>query len=137
MMNRALFAALAAACLAGSAVVCAAPPATPSATRAAVLTEAAKIEALIAAVEAQPRATFIRNGREHAAPQAAAHLRMKWGRAGSRVKSARDFITHIASKSSLTGRKYRIRFADGREVDAAEFFEAELRRIEATPPASR
>ena len=111
--------------------------ATPSATRAAVLTEAAKIEALIAAVEAHPKAIFIRNGREHRAPQAAAHLRMKWGHAGSRVKSARDFIAHVASKSSLTGRKYRIRFADGHEVDAAEFFEAELKRIEATKPASR
>ena len=100
-------------------------------TRAAL--EKLKIEALIAAVEAHPDAVFIRNGREHRAAQAAAHLRMKWRRAGERIRTADDFITHLASASSLTGRKYRIRFADGRELDAAVFFRGELARIDAKP----
>jgi hypothetical protein len=107
----------------------AAAPATPPVV--VVLTERAKIEGLIAAVEAQKGAVFIRNGKAHRAPQAASHLRMKWQHAGGKVRSARDFIRHIASASSLTGRKYRIRFADGREVDSAEFFNAELAKIEA------
>jgi uncharacterized protein GlcG (DUF336 family) len=102
---------------------------------AAVLTERAKIEGLIAAVEKQSGATFIRNGKAHRAAEAADHLRMKWKHAGKRVKSAREFIRHIASASSLTGRKYRIRFSDGREVDAADFFLAELAKLEA--PATR
>jgi hypothetical protein len=98
-------------------------------------TEARKIEALIAAVEAHPDAVFIRNGSEHDAAQAAGHLRLKWRSAGNRIGTARDFIRYCATQSSLTGRKYRIRFADGREVDSAVFFEAELKRIEA--PAGR
>jgi hypothetical protein len=93
--------------------------------------EAARIEALIAAVESRPDAVFIRNGSEHRADEAADHLRLKWRHAGDRIRTARDFIRYCATKSSLTGRKYRIRFADGREVEAAVFFEAELKRIEA------
>ena len=106
--------------------------ATPAELREAqfLAAEKFKIEALIAAVEAQPNAVFIRNGSEHRAAQAAAHLRMKWRRAGGRIRTAEDFITHLASASSFTGRKYRIRFADGREVDAAVFFRAELAKIE-------
>jgi hypothetical protein len=109
--------------------------ATPAEVREAkfLAAEKFKIEALIAAVEAQPKTVFIRNGSEYRAAQAAAHLRMKWRRAGGRIRTADDFITHLASASSLTGRKYRIRFADGREVDSEVFFRAELKRIEATP----
>lgn len=94
-------------------------------------TEVRKIEALIAAVEARPDAVFIRNGGGHDAEAAADHLRLKWKHAGSRIRTARDFIRYCATKSSMTGRKYRIRFGDGREVEAAVFFEAELQRIEA------
>jgi hypothetical protein len=101
--------------------------------------EARKIEALIAAVEAHPDAVFIRNGSEHGAAQAADHLRLKWRNAGNRIGTARDFIRYCATQSSLTGRKYRIRFKDGRDMDSAVFFEAELKRIEAaavTKPAT-
>lgn len=97
--------------------------------------ETAKIEALIAAVEAAPDAVFIRNGSEHKAAEAADHLRLKWRHAGDRIRTARDFIRYCATKSSLTGRRYRIRFADGNEIDAALYFETELKRIEA-PAAS-
>ena len=92
--------------------------------------ETAKINALIAAVESRPDAVFIRNGSEHKASDAADHLRLKWRHAGDRIRTARDFIRYCATKSSMTGRKYRIRFADGREMESAAFFEAELRRIE-------
>ncbi|MGH8029316.1 MAG: DUF5329 family protein [Arenimonas sp.] len=92
--------------------------------------ESAKIEALIAAVEAHPDAVFIRNGSDHDATEAADHLRLKWKSAGNRIHTARDFIRYCATQSSMTGRKYRIRFADGREVDSADFFLAELKRIE-------
>jgi hypothetical protein len=93
--------------------------------------EVRKIEALIAVVESTPDAVFIRNGSEHDAKAAASHLRLKWRNAGNRIRTARDFIRYCATQSSLTGRKYRIRYKDGREVDSAEFFEAELKRIEA------
>jgi hypothetical protein len=125
-----------------AAVVFAAPPAfaaTPAERHEATVlaAENLKIEALIAAVEAQPKAVFIRNGSEHSAAQAAAHLRMKRSRAGDRIRTADEFITQIASASSITGRKYRIRLESGREMDAEVFFRAELAKIEAKAAHAR
>jgi hypothetical protein len=50
------------------------------------------------------------------------------------VKTAEQFIQYCATESSMTGRKYRIRFPDGRTVDSAVFFHAELARLEAGKP---
>jgi hypothetical protein len=94
-------------------------------------TQAQRIEALIAAVGRLEGATFIRNGSEHTAAEAADHLRLKWKKAGQRVRTAEDFIRYCATQSSMSGRKYRIRLADGRELDSANWFHAELRRFDA------
>ena len=99
--------------------------------------EPLRIEALIDAVARLPDATFVRNGKAHTAKEAASHLRLKWKNAGTRVRSAEDFIQVCASASSLTGRPYRIRFADGREVDTADYLRGELRRIDAAAKAVR
>ena len=125
--------ALATAALLASGFAQAATP-TPAATQTAtkpVLTEQAKIEALIGAVEAMPKAVFIRNGSEYTAARAADHLRLKWHNAGRRVRTAEQFITYCASQSSMTGRKYQIRFPDGRTVDSGVFFHEQLARLEA------
>jgi hypothetical protein len=106
------------------------PVAATTATKP-VLTEQAKIEALIGAVEAMPKAVFIRNGTEYTAARAADHLRLKWHNAGGRVRTAEQFITYCASESSMTGRKYQIRFPDGRTVESAVFFHEQLARLEA------
>jgi hypothetical protein len=89
-------------------------------------TDAAKIEYLIVSIGALDQAQFIRNGTPHDATSAAAHLRRKLKAAGSRVRSAADFIDKCASSSSVTGKPYRIRFSDGREVDAKEFLNQKL-----------
>lgn len=111
----------------------------PSAAVAKVMTEAEKINALIVSVETLPGAVFIRNGGEHDAKKAADHLRLKLRGAGRRVKTAEDFIRLCASESSLTGRKYRIRFANGNSVDSEQFLKEQLQRLEAAPakPAER
>ena len=93
--------------------------------------EQARIEGLIASVEQAKGLVFIRNGSEHDAAAAAAHLRMKWKKAGSRVRTAEDFIKLCATGSSMTGQKYQIRLADGRLQDSADYFNAQLRRIDA------
>ena len=49
---------------------------------------------------------FNRNGREHTAEEAAAHLELKYARAGKHIDSADEFITQLASSSSFTGRPY-------------------------------
>ncbi len=52
---------------------------------------------------------FIRNGKEHQAKEASEHLEMKYNYAKSRIKTAEIFIKKIASKSSITRKKYLIR----------------------------
>lgn len=92
----------------------------------AAVSEADKIERLLAALEASD-ATFIRNGAEHSGKQAAEHLRLKLRHAGSRVETASDFIEHLASKSSLSGKPYQVRTGDGKVVDARAWFEERLK----------
>lgn len=76
--------------------------------------EHARIEALLASIAKQSDVTFIRNGREHSAAEAADHLRSKWG--GARV-TAEQFIERYGTKSSTSGRPYRVR-VNGTERDA-------------------
>ena len=114
-----------------TALLCALPLLLPAPTSAKTLTEPQKIEALIAAVAALPNAEFIRNGEAHPAADAAAHLRMKWGKAGKRVKTAEDFIRLCASQSYLSGTPYQIRFADGRVESAGPWLRARLMALEA------
>ena len=76
--------------------------------------EAEKIESLIKAVEGLKDAKFVRNDVEYDAPDAAAHMRRKWEAGKEQIKTARDFIRHVASKSSISGKPYLIRF-QGRE----------------------
>jgi hypothetical protein len=96
--------------------------------------EAAKIRQLIAAVETLEGAQFIRNGRAYDAKAAADHLRLKLKTAGNRVKTADDFIRFCGSRSSLSGEKYRIRFAGGATVDSEVFFRNMLKTLPADKP---
>jgi viroplasmin and RNaseH domain-containing protein len=95
------------------------------------LTEKEKIEALIKSVENLKDAKFYRNGDFHSAKDAAEHLRMKWEKAGSKVKTAKDFIDKLASKSSITGEDYKIVYANGKEITTANFFYGELNKLNA------
>jgi hypothetical protein len=97
------------------------------------ITEAQKIEMLIAFI-AKQEGTFIRNGSEYNASQAAEHLRMKWKKAGKAIKTAKDFIEHIASKSSMSGKPYQLKLKNGRTVNMANLLNAELERIEKVNP---
>jgi hypothetical protein len=94
--------------------------------------ERQKIEALILAVAQLKGAVFIRNGSEHTPQQAADHLRLKWGNAGSRVKTAQDFIRGCGTKSSFSGKPYRLRYADGRESSCSDFLWTELKKLDDT-----
>jgi hypothetical protein len=114
-----------------AAPVAATPAAVPRAALLPALTERQKIDALIASVEHLPGAVFIRNGSEYEGTKAAEHLRMKLDYAGKRIKTVDQFIDKLATASSMTGKPYKIRFADGRTVESAVYFREQLRRIEA------
>jgi hypothetical protein len=77
----------------------------------------ARIERLLAALHGAS-VTFIRNGTDYTAAEAAAHLRTKWEHAGNRIRTAEDLIDQLGTRSSTSGRPYRIRLADGTERDA-------------------
>jgi hypothetical protein len=101
-----------------------------SGTATTPLSESQKIERLIEAVADLDKAVFIRNGEEHTASEAAEHLRSKRQAAGDAIRSAAEFIEQVGSKSSLSGKLYRIRYTDGRMIPAAEFLKAELAKVE-------
>ncbi|MDO6765251.1 DUF5329 family protein [Agarivorans sp. 1_MG-2023] len=92
----------------------------------------ARIEALLHSIE-QTDLVFIRNGSEHNAEQAGAHLRMKLKRgqsswfAPSKEKwTAEMFIDKLATKSSLSGKAYMIRLANGDQVPSATWLYQQL-----------
>jgi hypothetical protein len=93
------------------------------------LSDKEKIEYLIQQVEDLEDASFWRNGIYYDSKTAAAHLRMKLDKAGSRVKTADDFIDRIGSSSSMTGTPYRIRFSDGTEIETKIFFTEQLKKL--------
>jgi len=80
-------------------------------------------------VETLQGAVFIRNGSEYDSAKAADHLRRKLGYAGKKVQTAEQFIQYLATGSSMTGKPYKIRFADGRTVESAAFFREQLRKL--------
>jgi len=119
-----------------SALVCVAACGLAAADKPKQLSENEKIEALIASVAAQKGAIFIRNGVEYDAKSAAKHLRSKRRWAGSKIKTAKDFIEKLATGSSQTGKPYTIRLKSGKEMPSAEFLEEELDRLEGKRRAS-
>lgn len=73
---------------------------------------------------------FIRNEKEYRSEKAAEHLRLKWHKVGKRVRTAEDFIEFCGSRSSISGKVYRIRFSDGRTKNSSDVLTALLREIE-------
>lgn len=108
----------------------AAAPSAALAPEPRPLTEAQKIDRLIAHVRALEGAVFIRNGREHTAEDAAKHMQLKRDKAGERCDTAEEFIRVCASFSSRSGEAYLIRFPDGRTRTAEDVLREQLAAIE-------
>jgi uncharacterized protein with von Willebrand factor type A (vWA) domain len=106
---------------------------------AAAITSAAtptdEIEGLLTYIKGLDQATFIRNGTPYSPVQAEAHLRMKWNNAKGHVKTAEDFIELCASKSSMSGKSYLIRFGDGRTVEASVALKEQLENLRKPSPS--
>jgi hypothetical protein len=92
--------------------------------------ERQKIESLIDHVGELKDARFIRNGKEYDVAVAVRFLRGKWKANDKEVKTARDFVDKVASASGTSGKPYRIRFKDGREIASRDFLIAELKKQE-------
>ena len=96
---------------------------------AAPALDAQHIEALIRAVEALPNAQFVRNGAAHAPKAAAEHLRLKLRESRGRCATAEEFIRLCASRSSVSGKPYEIRFSDGSVQTSEAFLRARLKEL--------
>jgi hypothetical protein len=94
-------------------------------------TPAAEIDALIDRVAHAEGVIFIRNGSEHTAAEAAAHLQRKREAAGKRIATPEQFIDALGTRSSMTGKPYRVRLPDGKEIDSAVWLQGLLREIRA------
>ena len=72
--------------------------------------EKQKIEALIKQVGELKDAKFVRNGSIYEPAIAVRFLRGKWDTKEAEVKTVRDFIDKVATKSGTSGKPYLIRF---------------------------
>ena len=83
---------------------------------------------------AKSKATFIRNGTEHSAAEAAAHIRAKYEHFKSEIKTPEDFIRLAASRSLLSGKPYLVRVPGGKEQRLDEWLTGILRNYRAKSP---
>ena len=92
--------------------------------------EKAKIEALLTHVGGLADAKFVRNGKDYDAKSAVKFLRGKWEANEEKVRSAEDFITVAATRSSTTGKPYMIRLKGTPPTPCAGYLTAQLRKLE-------
>ncbi|BEP63439.1 hypothetical protein GmRootV213_39930 [Variovorax sp. V213] len=97
--------------------------ATPSAS------EQMLIDTLILRVSNMKTMTFMRNGDEHNAADAAKHMKAKFEHFKDEIVTAEDFIDRCASRSEMTGKAYQVKMPGGAVRDANEFLNAELRTL--------
>jgi hypothetical protein len=95
----------------------------------AALSEQEKIQYLLNRVETSGL-IFIRNGSEYSSRDARKHLELKLSKAGSAIRTANQFIAHIATGSSWTGAPYYIRLRDGSMVKSADWLRKILDELE-------
>ncbi|HEY5972320.1 MAG TPA: DUF5329 domain-containing protein [Pseudoxanthomonas sp.] len=81
---------------------------------------------------------FQRNGSWHGATEARAHLQRKYDYLleKNQVDTAEQFIERVASKSSISGRAYRVKCGGG-EQDASTWFDLQLKRLRDSGAAAR
>jgi ribonucleotide monophosphatase NagD (HAD superfamily) len=93
-------------------------------------TEEQKINHLLQYIATLKQAVFIRNGSEHSATEAAAHLEKKWKQAKSEVITAEDFIQKIASRSSMSGKPYLVSFGPNKTFSCEMLLQLELKKLQ-------
>lgn len=123
--RRVLLAALAGAGLASAAAGWGAEPASGGVSQREI---AGLIEAL-----GESGCEFQRNGRWYSAGEARDHLRRKfdWARRRGMHGTAEAFIDRAATRSSLSGRPYRVRCGAGGDAPAADWLRSALGRLRA------
>lgn len=86
--------------------------------------ERKKIETLLLMIE-KSDVKFIRNGEIHSPKEAANHLRSKYERVKDEIQSYDEFISEIASKSTISGEDYFIQLKTGEKVKASDWYSSQ------------
>ncbi len=92
------------------------------------ISEYEKIQFLLKEIEFS-ELIFIRNGVEYNSKKAREHWENKLIHAGDKIKTAEDFIKYIASRSSLSGKPYLIKFPDGNIISSEDWLRQKLHGI--------
>jgi hypothetical protein len=92
-----------------------------------------EIEKLLGALQQIEGAAFVRNGTDYTTVQACEHLRLKWSKQKDSIHSAEDFILLCGTKSSMSGKPYLIKFADGHSEECGPYLTALLRSLRPKP----
>lgn len=91
-------------------------------------TAAQEIDLLIQRVAGMTTRTFIRNGSESSADEAARHLRDKYGYFRREIQTAEDFIRLCGTRSEMTKQPYLVKTGSAARP-SAEVLTEELRQI--------
>ncbi len=92
------------------------------------ITEKQKIDLLLNKLETSD-VKFIRSGTEYTGKEAKQHMQRKLDYAGSKIKTAEQFIDYLATKSSMTGELYYVVQKDGTKVESAVWLRQILKTI--------
>ncbi len=89
-----------------------------------------EIRQLVILIRTSP-CRFQRNGSWYSSTQAAEHINRKYRHvlAKGLIHSAEDFIRYAATKSSLTGRMYKIRCEGDDLTDSSRWLTGQLQRL--------
>ncbi|MDQ6976002.1 MAG: DUF5329 domain-containing protein [Mariprofundaceae bacterium] len=71
--------------------------------------------------------TYERNGSFHNGGEARNHINKKYQYYKNKVKSTEDFIKYAATKSSISGRKYKIHCAQSATINSSDWLLEELK----------
>lgn len=103
----------------------------PQQKKIVVITESQKIDLLYQYLGSLVNIKFSRNGSYYSVNEAIGHLKMKQGKVGLGANTARKFIANVATKSSMSGLSYKIKYPDGKEMELSTVLTQRLLEIEA------
>jgi hypothetical protein len=76
----------------------------------------------------QTECTFVRNGKQYDSIAARQHIEKKYEYYKKKIKTAEDFIQYSATKSSLTGKYYKV-LCNGVRMNSSDWLKDELAKM--------
>ncbi|MCV6620908.1 MAG: DUF5329 domain-containing protein [Cellvibrionaceae bacterium] len=71
---------------------------------------------------------YERNGKRHSGKEAVKHIQRKYRYFADEIKTAEDFIRLCATKSTMSGKYYKVHCAEGKAIKSVNWLNEELLR---------